>query len=616
MPQRRAVNNNEISEVPPIVHEVLRSPGQPLDPTTRAYFEPRFGHDFSQVRVHTDARAAESAQAVNALAYTVESDVVFGSHQYAPNNSTGRELLAHELTHTLQTSLSQKMGKSEIIATASEGAAEVEAERTARAVVSGQPIPTISGERSHLFMQKAKPIKKAKTDPVMLIKINITAGKVTFVTATGIIYQGTVTTDLAPGNYKLIPKIEEKKWMIPGTPLGLRFCVDLEEADPWALSYTKELRMEVVQGGMAELPISETLGLKDTEPIKGDPKTHPSYVQNAIKGVGIFGWGGPFRLDRKIVEGMGVDSIYLPRNEVSLDKDPLKDIAGALNVVYKSRAAAEKTLSAIGISGFYTFYIGPGGHIYPTVISDTTAPALCGALRKAVEIERTNAKAAEKLSIDLLLWYVGARFPVKAGEPSPAGGAAKPPQGTYTPRAAVGGGSAVGTVATVGGERALVFVEIGAGDLRASIELAKKGGVKVIAVDPVAPAASAIKEFEAVGGTFIKGTAKSLTPSTADHVFQYLPWKITGTGGRLSIEGTGTWSLIEDTVKLLKPNGAAHFVTEEFKTAEFLAGEASKRGLKAVITETTAGAAAPGASGAGVPGFSKTMRVWLVNIYK
>lgn len=77
-------------------------PGQPLDQGTRAFFEPRFGHDFSQVRVHTGATAAESAQAVNALAYTVGRDVVFGEGQYAPGTGVGKGLLAHELTHVLQ----------------------------------------------------------------------------------------------------------------------------------------------------------------------------------------------------------------------------------------------------------------------------------------------------------------------------------------------------------------------------------------------------------------------------------------------------------------------------------------------------------------------------------
>jgi hypothetical protein len=88
--------------VPSIVRETLRSPGQPLDTETRSFMESRFGHDFSQVQVHTDTRAAESARAVDALAYTVGRDVVFGAGQYAPGTKTGRQLLAHELTHVMQ----------------------------------------------------------------------------------------------------------------------------------------------------------------------------------------------------------------------------------------------------------------------------------------------------------------------------------------------------------------------------------------------------------------------------------------------------------------------------------------------------------------------------------
>lgn len=87
---------------PPAVDATLRSPGQPLDAATRAFMEPRFGHDFSHVRVHADAPAAESARSVGALAYTVGSDVVFGAGHYQPGGSTGRALLAHELAHVVQ----------------------------------------------------------------------------------------------------------------------------------------------------------------------------------------------------------------------------------------------------------------------------------------------------------------------------------------------------------------------------------------------------------------------------------------------------------------------------------------------------------------------------------
>jgi outer membrane protein OmpA-like peptidoglycan-associated protein len=136
--------------MPPVVHEVLRSPGQPLDPHTRAFMEPRFGHDFSrvrnaapamsdslpgishprdeseqeadriadgvlgappqpapaydfgQVRVHADAKVADLAHALDAEAFTFDRHIVFGAGHYAPSTGEGRHLLAHELTHYVQ----------------------------------------------------------------------------------------------------------------------------------------------------------------------------------------------------------------------------------------------------------------------------------------------------------------------------------------------------------------------------------------------------------------------------------------------------------------------------------------------------------------------------------
>ena len=88
--------------LPGLVHEVLHSSGEPLEAASRALFEPRFGHDFSQVRVHTDAKAAESARATNSLAYTVGNQIVFGEGRYAPRTAAGQRLMAHELTHVLQ----------------------------------------------------------------------------------------------------------------------------------------------------------------------------------------------------------------------------------------------------------------------------------------------------------------------------------------------------------------------------------------------------------------------------------------------------------------------------------------------------------------------------------
>ncbi|HEY5704634.1 MAG TPA: DUF4157 domain-containing protein [Terrimicrobiaceae bacterium] len=100
--QRKPAGSRVETDVAPIVNDVLSSKGQPLEPTTRAFFEDRFGHDFSATRIHSDARAAESARAVEARAYTVGPHVVFGTGQHTLATSTGMRLLAHELTHVVQ----------------------------------------------------------------------------------------------------------------------------------------------------------------------------------------------------------------------------------------------------------------------------------------------------------------------------------------------------------------------------------------------------------------------------------------------------------------------------------------------------------------------------------
>lgn len=100
--KRIASGDFEQNPVPPIVDDVLRSPGQRLDPATRSFMNSRLAADFGDVQIHTDTTAAKSAQAVNALAYTVGRNIVFGTNQYQPGTSAGRHLLAHELTHVVQ----------------------------------------------------------------------------------------------------------------------------------------------------------------------------------------------------------------------------------------------------------------------------------------------------------------------------------------------------------------------------------------------------------------------------------------------------------------------------------------------------------------------------------
>ena len=89
-------------ETPNVIHGALQSPSESLASNTRTFMESRFGHDFSQVRLHTGIEAATAARSVNALAYTVGQDIFFGAGQYAPATQPGQKLLAHELTHVVQ----------------------------------------------------------------------------------------------------------------------------------------------------------------------------------------------------------------------------------------------------------------------------------------------------------------------------------------------------------------------------------------------------------------------------------------------------------------------------------------------------------------------------------
>ena len=160
MPLQRQANGSAAPAIaPPIVHEVLRSPGQPLDDQSRAFFEPRFGCDFSRIQVHTGEQAAASASAVNAAAYTVGHNLVFGRNQYAPRTSSGKQLLAHELTHVVQ----QAPASSEAIQLSlnvgpSDSPLEREASASANRIANGQSaVATAGGSSSILSRQTTSP---------------------------------------------------------------------------------------------------------------------------------------------------------------------------------------------------------------------------------------------------------------------------------------------------------------------------------------------------------------------------------------------------------------------------------------------------------------------------
>lgn len=142
--------------VPESVHRTLSSPGRPLDAGTRGFMESRFGHDFSQVRVHTDSRAAESAREINAHAYTAGNDIAFAHGRYQPDSHSGRHLLAHELAHTIQQQGLQRRASDLAVDTAPDSPFEHEADRAAHAVMHGASAPAIAGRAPGIIVSRAK----------------------------------------------------------------------------------------------------------------------------------------------------------------------------------------------------------------------------------------------------------------------------------------------------------------------------------------------------------------------------------------------------------------------------------------------------------------------------
>jgi len=137
---------------------MVESPGPALDPAVREYMEPRFSHDFSRVRVHTDSRAAESARAVGAPAYTVGRDIVFGAGRYEPGTDHGRRLLAHELAHVVQQANSAAFSGVLAPAPVSGGTDEREAAAASEAVHDGfaaSPLRFRAGSRPFLQRYEA-----------------------------------------------------------------------------------------------------------------------------------------------------------------------------------------------------------------------------------------------------------------------------------------------------------------------------------------------------------------------------------------------------------------------------------------------------------------------------
>ncbi|HEX3437636.1 MAG TPA: DUF4157 domain-containing protein [Pseudacidobacterium sp.] len=139
--QRKAARAGTTNRAPAIVHDVLRSSGRPLEAPVRSFFEPNFRSNFAHVRIHTDEKAARSAQAVGALAYTVGRNVVFAQGQYRPGEKQSNALLAHELTHVIQQENAVGGSSSDLAISPCDSVQEREADAAAMAVTGNTNAP-------------------------------------------------------------------------------------------------------------------------------------------------------------------------------------------------------------------------------------------------------------------------------------------------------------------------------------------------------------------------------------------------------------------------------------------------------------------------------------------
>lgn len=162
---------------PVVVREALESTGQPLANNARAFMESQFNRDFSRVRVHTDARAAEASRAIGAQAFTVGQNIVFADGEYMPGTDHGNALLAHELTHTLQQNTIAVTEGAPLNVSDPSGLEELEAAASVSALERGEVLNSVGRRDAQISRQpSAAPsedpgAKRARLAKEMILKL-------------------------------------------------------------------------------------------------------------------------------------------------------------------------------------------------------------------------------------------------------------------------------------------------------------------------------------------------------------------------------------------------------------------------------------------------------------
>jgi hypothetical protein len=370
---------------PPSVYEAVASGGSSLEPPLQDEMEQRFGHDLSEVRLHSGPVAEQSTREVNAEAYTVGGDIVFGAGQFAPGTDAGRRLLAHELTHVLQQS----------------NAGAVQRQPTPQADRRGR-ILSLNEIQSDAKRERARK-RTGQTKAKVCRSFSAGAGKdncpATLEPGTPI----TIVAEKAGGAWLQIVTPEQVPGFGPKEPLYVMAAFVEESA-----AATKEVSEP---GGAI---IEDILRTDQAVAIEGPAADQDNYVDRTIGRVVSAPDGSDYTLIPAADDtGQGIS---IPKSEFYIDEDPLGGPHMEHHMVYRSENVARAVVADLmkespGIS-IWTYYL-KDGLIFPTTLSDTTIPNLMTFVREKRDQDAAVPEAIADVMESLLWWYVGARFPIK-----------------------------------------------------------------------------------------------------------------------------------------------------------------------------------------------------------
>ena len=395
-----------------------RSDGEPLSRETVEKMENRFGEDFGDVRIHSDAQATQSAHDLDAQAYTRGREIYFARGKYAPNSPEGERLIAHELTHVVQQDGGSGLSSDSPAVGSPDGRAELEAETISHQVVSGhaaRPALKVSGQPAQ---RQPTTSSETQSDFTVFVADPQKATDVRFARrearadAARILKSGSLSTEERQLVNAKLRFFQGEAWTVYG-----------QEIKPALLKVVTDPDLPAATGA----PVKDILRLDQTVPIKGLAQNQSNYIDHFRGNL----TSAPLGSDIILTPNEGPASqtgISIPKADFSLDGDPLAGSSMGQNQVYKSRAIAEEVVADLTKQTpgwqIYAYYL-QDGIIVPTTLSDTTIPNLMPFIRQQREQNLADLAATAELAKAVALWYVGARFPIKIGSGGATGQAAK-----------------------------------------------------------------------------------------------------------------------------------------------------------------------------------------------